>query len=116
MAPIRGTVLEYRHDLFSQAEITDVSIPGFDEAPWFGTPDTWLMASAWRPGCDGGLLVGGEFVGSGLAIEFALEGGVLCEAATPVPSLTRPAWLALAAVVGGLGLGCIGRSRRNPSA
>ena len=74
---LRGTVLEYRHDLYDQAEFTDVSVPNFDQPPYNATSNTYLYDVAWRPGCDGGLLVGGEGT-SGQLIEFSLEGGVPC--------------------------------------
>ena len=81
VSPLRGTVLEYRYDLYSSAEITDVSIPGFDAAPYLGDSNTYLSDSAFRPGCDGGLIVGGNTSWSGstgLLIEFAIEGGTAC--------------------------------------
>ena len=73
-----STVLEYRHDLWTVAAITDVSIPGFGAAPYNADSNTNLNDSAFRPGCDGGLVVGGrtDFSGStGMLIEFAIEGG-----------------------------------------
>lgn len=72
-APLRGTVFEYRHDLWSAAEITDVSIPSFDAPPYGATSNTYLLDSAFRPGCDAGLIVGGHttITGStGYVIEF----------------------------------------------
>ncbi|MFK7989077.1 MAG: hypothetical protein AB8I08_23870 [Sandaracinaceae bacterium] len=75
----RGTVLEFRHDLYAMADITDVSVPAFDEAPYNADSNTYLYDSAFRPGCDGGLIGGGNFsAGSGLLIEFSIEGGVAC--------------------------------------
>ena len=91
-APLSAPILEYRDDLFSAAEITDVSIAGFDGLPWSGTSTTTLFASAWRPGCDGGLIVGGQtgfLETTGLLIEFGLDGGASCDAA-PVPGLLGP--------------------------
>ena len=70
-------VVEYRHDLWSSAELTDVSIPGFDAAPYLGDSSTNLNDAAFRPGCDGGLIVGGksDWRGTrGLVIEFRIEG------------------------------------------
>jgi len=78
--PLSGTVLEYRHDLYAAEEITDVSITDFHLAPYLGTSNTWLRGSVWRPGCDGGLIVGGETGGAGQLIEFSLDGGVSCVA------------------------------------
>ena len=37
---LRAPVLEYRHDLYSFAAITDVSIAGFASAPYLGTTST----------------------------------------------------------------------------
>ncbi len=76
-----GTVLEYRHDLYSAAAITNVSIPAFDAAPYNADGNYNLNDSAFRPGCDGGLVVGGEtsFSGSvGMIVEFQIEGGRAC--------------------------------------
>jgi hypothetical protein len=80
-SPLRGTVFEYRHDLWSAGAITEVSIPSFDAAPYLATNSTYLYDSAFRPGCEGGVIVGGatSFSGStGLLIEFAIEGGRRC--------------------------------------
>jgi len=80
-SPLSAAVLEYRHDLYVMSEVADVSIAGFDAAPWLGDSNTFLRDVDFRPGCDGGLIVGGKsnFSGSqGLLIEFALEGGVSC--------------------------------------
>lgn len=79
--PLRGTVLEYRHDLYSFAAITDVSIPNFAMPPYNATTSTILNDSAFRPGCDGGLVVGGSSGVSGsvgMIIEFQIEGGAAC--------------------------------------
>lgn len=63
--PVRGTVVEYRHDEYAcpvvdtpQCGLTNVSIPGFDAAPYNGDSNTYLYDAAFRPGCDGGVLVG----------------------------------------------------------
>jgi len=112
--PLSATVLEYRHDLFSASEVTDASIPNFDSPPYLGSSNTWLLASAWRPGCEGGLIVGGEsdFQGStGQLIEFSLEGGASCDASTAVPTLAPGTWLALLALLGWVGLR--GRTRHS---
>ncbi len=80
-ASLVGTVLEYRHDLYTTAAITNVSIPAFAVAPYLGTSNTNLNDSAFRPGCDGGLVVGGEtgFSGStGMIVEFQIEGARAC--------------------------------------
>jgi len=54
-----GSLREYRHDLFSTAELTDVSIPSFDAAPFLATSGVILEDTAWRPRVDCGYLVGG---------------------------------------------------------
>ena len=85
--PLTATLIEYRHDLddcvspFGDCQWTDVSIPSFDQAPWLGQTSTSINDAAWRPGCDGGLLVGGrsDFRGSTpLLAEFQLENGAAC--------------------------------------
>ncbi len=77
---LRGTVFEFRHDLYSRSEITDVSIEGFALPPYSATSSTSLIDSAWRPGCDGGLLVGGQSspTSVGLVVEFQRVGGAAC--------------------------------------
>ena len=83
-----GTVIEYRHDEYScsapltpDCDLTEVSIQNFD-APPFSAPDsTSLNDLAWRPGCDGGVIVGGknDFSGTyGFVATFQLEGGESC--------------------------------------
>lgn len=85
--PLTGTMIEYRHELdacpvaFTNCDWTDVSIDNFDDAPWLGQSATSINDVAWRPGCDGGLLVGGRsnFQGSyPLLGEFQLENGRAC--------------------------------------
>ncbi|NOY92458.1 MAG: hypothetical protein GXP55_14790, partial [Deltaproteobacteria bacterium] len=80
-SPPSAAVLEYRHDLFSMSEVADVSIAGFDSAPWLGDSSSSLKDVAFHPGCDGGLIVGGKSDYSssrGWLIEFAIEGGTSC--------------------------------------
>lgn len=87
-SPLSGTVIEYRHDEYicptfpsASCGLTDVSIPNFDMQPYNATSNTYLLDAAFRPGCDGGLIVGGEssFSSStGLLIEFQIEGTQLC--------------------------------------
>ncbi len=83
-----ATVIEYRHDLYSCAgglgascDLTDVSVPGI-AAPPFNAPEGFqLNDAAFRPGCDGGFLVGGlsNFnTDAGMVIRFQLENGVPC--------------------------------------
>lgn len=72
---------EYRHDLYSEPAVTDVSIPGFNVAPWFGTSGVNLNAAAWRPGGDCGFISGGCSSGSctrGYLIAFELGNGRAC--------------------------------------
>ncbi len=83
-----GGVFEFRHDeyvcpvpLREDCEIVEVSIPNFDSAPFRAPSNTRLSAVAWRPGCDGGVIVGGkdDFSGSfGFVATFQLEGGRAC--------------------------------------
>ena len=84
-----GTMLEYRHDLFTcsagtqscgQDAVTDVSIWGFDDAPWQADSNTYIFDTAFRPGCDGGILVGGYNTqsGNGFMGEFQIENGQEC--------------------------------------
>jgi len=84
-----GTMLEYRHDLFEcsadstdcgETAINNVSIPGFDAAPWQATSNSYIFDTAFRPGCDGGILVGGYggTSSSGFLGEFQIENGVSC--------------------------------------
>lgn len=78
-ASLRGTILEFRHDLYSATEITDVSIEGFGAPPYSATSSTYLNDSAFRPGCHGGLIVGGTATTStGMVIEFQRTDGVAC--------------------------------------
>ncbi len=76
-----GQVYEFRHDLFTQSEIGDVSIPGFTAAPYNADSGTKLNDAAWRPGCEGGLLVAGEDTLSakkGMLVRFEVSGGAAC--------------------------------------
>lgn len=56
-SPAVGPVYELRHDLFTQADVTSVSIPNFALPPYNATSQTRLNGVAWRPGCEG-LIVG----------------------------------------------------------
>ncbi|MBI4821125.1 MAG: hypothetical protein HY791_33000 [Deltaproteobacteria bacterium] len=77
-----GAVYEYRHGGYSTAEITDVSIPGFDQAPYFAQNGASLHDVVWRPGTDCGYIVGGcnTITGCriGYLIRFVLQGGRAC--------------------------------------
>ncbi|MCA9548128.1 MAG: hypothetical protein KC613_27175, partial [Myxococcales bacterium] len=82
--PVRGTVIEFRHDLYrcpsvnNDCELTEVSIPGFDQPPYNGDGNHRLNHAAFHPGCDGGLLVGGYTAfrqDVGYLIRFEIENG-----------------------------------------
>lgn len=79
--PPVGQVYEYRHDLLTSADIYDVSIPNFGAAPYNADTYVELNDAAWRPGCDGGLIVGGSNAYSstkGYVIRFAIDNGIAC--------------------------------------
>jgi hypothetical protein len=80
-SPMVGRVAEFRHDLFTQPEFTDVSIPNFSLPPYNATSGVSLNDVAWRPGCEGGLIVGGANTISSqkaYVIRFSVDNGVLC--------------------------------------
>ncbi len=84
--PIDGTVFEYRHPLYHcdalDCDITPVHIPNFGAAPYNASANANLNDAAFRPGCDGGLIVGGEsnIQGSrGQIIRFQIENGRDCD-------------------------------------
>ena len=83
-SPLQGTVLEYRHDeywcngLTYQCGLTEVSIPNFGAAPWNATSNGYLYDAAFRPGCDGGVMVGHNGDGLGLAAEFQIASARQC--------------------------------------
>ncbi|MEE2902021.1 MAG: hypothetical protein VYC39_06805 [Myxococcota bacterium] len=52
-------IKEYRHGFYNRTELTDVSILGFDQAPYLGRNGVWLWELVWRPGLDCGYIVGG---------------------------------------------------------
>ena len=58
-SPAVGRVHEYRHKLMNQNDFTDVSIPNFGKPPYNASSGVSLHDAAWRPGCDGGVIVGG---------------------------------------------------------
>ncbi len=82
--PVRGTVVEYRHDEYAcpivdrpECGLTNVSIPGFDAAPYNGDGNTYLHDAAFKPECDGGILVGyGR--NAGYIIRFDILNGRMC--------------------------------------
>lgn len=76
-----GLAHEYRHNLMTQNDFTDVSIPNFDQAPYNAQSGVQLNHAAWRPGCDGGLIVGGAnsySLKKGYVIRFQVTNGVAC--------------------------------------
>jgi hypothetical protein len=78
----KGSIYEFRHDLLAQSEIGDVSIGGFSAPPYNATPNAHVNGVAWRPGCDGGILVAGESSFSakmGIVIRFAADNGAPCQ-------------------------------------
>ncbi|MFO0616204.1 MAG: WD40 repeat domain-containing protein [Polyangiaceae bacterium] len=79
--PPVGQIYEFRDDLFQQADITDVSIPNFSLAPYNAISQDRLNDAAFRPGCDGGLIVGGSSTFSGskaYVIRFSVDNGTAC--------------------------------------
>lgn len=78
-----GVVFEYRHDLYrcpspqAFCDLTEVSIANFDAPPFSATNGTRLNDAAWKPGCAGGLIVGGNGA-LGLVITFQVEGQPSC--------------------------------------
>ena len=80
-----GSAFEFRHDEYDcglDCGWTEVSIPDFSAPPYNATSGTLLTDVGWRPGCDGGLIVGGwsNFNGSvGYLIKFQIENGVSCD-------------------------------------
>jgi len=82
-----GIVIEYRHDLYrcaspgTNCDLTYAHIQGFNAPPYNATSNTTLRDSAFRPGCDGGLVVSGftDFQNNvGQIIEFQIEGARPC--------------------------------------
>lgn len=79
--PAVGQVYEFRHDLFTQADITDVSVPNFALPPYNASSQARLNDVAWRPGCDGGIVVGGANTFTSqqaFVIRFSVDNGVQC--------------------------------------
>jgi hypothetical protein len=83
-----ATVIEYRHDLYActsglgaSCDLSEVSVPGITAPPFSAPSDFNLNDAAFRPGCDGGFLVGGVTnfnTDIGMVIRFQLEPGVPC--------------------------------------
>lgn len=55
-----GRVWEFRTDLYAATEIGDVSMTGLNGPPYNQPSGAFLRGLAWRPGCDAGLVVGGQ--------------------------------------------------------
>ncbi len=84
VAPVRGTVIEYRHDEYAcpvvetpQCGFTNVDIPAFDVAPYNADGNVYLHDADFRPGCDGGAIVG-HGSGNGYVIRFDILNGRAC--------------------------------------
>lgn len=74
---------EYRDGAYSSAGISNISIAGFDSAPWLGTNGTGFFDAAWMPGCDEGWVVGGcgsVDCGRGWLAHFEVSNGRSCAA------------------------------------
>lgn len=79
--PAVGQVYEFRHDVFTQTGITEVSIPNFSLPPYNASSQARLNDVAWRPGCEGGIIVGGvnTFTAQqAFVIRFSVDNGVQC--------------------------------------
>jgi hypothetical protein len=79
--PLVGRVFEFRDDLYDQSDITDVSIPDFGLPPYNASSQASLNDVAWRPGCEGGLLVGGTntfSVQDAYVVRFSVDNGIAC--------------------------------------
>ncbi len=77
-----GQVYEYRHDLFTDADLTDVSIQNFDQPPYNADGFVQLNDAGWRSGCDAGLIVGGSDTltsKKGYVIRFSVVNGTGCD-------------------------------------
>ena len=64
-----------------QVDFTDVSIPNFSLPPYNADSQVTLNDVAWRPGCEGGLVVGGSNTFSsqkGYVVRFAVTNGIAC--------------------------------------
>lgn len=79
--PPKGQIYEFRDDLMQQTDFTDVSIPNFNLPPYNATSQDHLNDAAWRPGCEGGLIVGGSNTVTStkaLVVRFSVDNGVAC--------------------------------------
>jgi WD40 repeat protein len=76
-----GKIYEFRHDLMEKVDFIDASIPNFASPPYNAESQVALNDAAWRPGCEGGLLVGGAntySIQKGYVIRFSIQNGVAC--------------------------------------
>lgn len=83
--PLAGTVVQFTGADASQltrAYFTDESIPGFDSNPYNADGNAHLLAAAWRPGCNEGIIAGakGRLGGNqfGMLIRFVDSEGAAC--------------------------------------
>jgi len=84
-APLSATVYEHQPGMavaYDDAAWVDVSIPDFDQPPWSGNTNQYLLDVDWQPqsNCDGGLIVGRDdgTPGFGLLIRFYDSGDSDC--------------------------------------
>lgn len=80
-ANVGNAIWEYRHELSSAVEFTDVSVPNFSQPPYNADSNARLRDAAWRPGCDEGLIVGGVNTYAkqqGFVIYFSVDNGKRC--------------------------------------
>jgi hypothetical protein len=76
-----GRAYEYRYELFTSGDITDVRMPDLTAAPYTQPSTAQLNDVAWRPGCHEGLAVGGSNTFSGttaFVAYFRVLNGVRC--------------------------------------
>ena len=83
--PPRATVYEHQPGMavaYDDTAWVDVSIPDFDQPPWSGNTNQFLLDIDWQPqsDCDGGLIVGMDdgTPGNGLLIRFYDSGDSEC--------------------------------------
>lgn len=74
-----GQVYEFRHDLLTRQEITNVPIPNMGASP-YRSGTVRLNEALWRPGCDGGIILAGSASSptSGYIIRFEVTNGEPC--------------------------------------
>lgn len=77
-----AAIYEYRDPLYAQADVIDVSTVDLKQPPFsVGSSSPSLNDVAWRPGCDGGIIVGGwsTYQGTGgFVIGYHVANGVAC--------------------------------------